>query len=319
MIDPRRLRVLQAVAAHGSVTAAADALHLTPPAVSQQLLALERETGASLVDRSGRQVRLTAAGRLLAAHGERIAAQLRQAERDLAELTGQAAGPVRIAAFQSVMAPLIGPALRNLAAASPAIQPVVAERYGPAAVADLRLGDLDIVLTEYDAASLRPAEPGLALRHLAFDPYLLVIPPDWQVAPRSLRDLAGRPWVAGPPGTSCDQALRRLAAEADIAVPAGDVCVEFPSVLALVAAGRGAAIIPRLALGQAPVTICPLPPLGGRHIAAWHQAGPAQPTPATVTVLGALARTGQALRQAPLPLTVTPGAEHPAAPTRPLL
>ena len=233
MVDPRRLRVLQAVAAHGSVAAAADALHLSPPAVSQQLLALERETGASLIDRSGRQVALTAAGRLLAAHGERIAAQLRQAERDLAELTGQAAGPVRIAAFQTVMNPLIAPALRALAAAHPAIQPVITERYGPGAVAELRLGDLDIVLTEYDAASPPPAEPGLALRHLAFDPYLLVIPPDWQVTVGSLRDLAGRPWVAGPPGTACDHALRRLAAEADIAIPAGDVCVEFPSVLAL--------------------------------------------------------------------------------------
>jgi DNA-binding transcriptional LysR family regulator len=294
MIDPRRLRVLQAVAAHGSVVAAADALHLTPPAVSQQLLALERETGAGLIDRSGRQVMLTAAGRLLAGHGERIAAQLREAERDLAELTGQAAGPVRIAAFQSVMSPLIGPALRVLAAAQPAIQPVIAERYGPAAVAALRLGDLDIVLTEYDAASPRPAEPGLGLRQLAFDRYLLVIPPDWQITVRSLHDLAGRPWVAGPPGTACDRALQRLAAEAGIAVPDGDVCVEFPSVLALVAAGRGAAIIPALALGQEPVAVCALPPLGGRHIAAWHPAGQAHPAPAVATVLDALAQAGQA-------------------------
>jgi DNA-binding transcriptional LysR family regulator len=299
MIDPRRLPVLQAVAVHGSVVGAADALHLSPPAVSQQLLALERETGARLIDRSGRQVRLTAAGQLLAAHGERVAAQLRQAERDIAELTGQAAGPVRIAAFQSVMSPLIGPALRSLTAASPAIQPVITERYGPAAVAQLRLGDLDIVITEYDVASPPPAEPGLGLRHLAFDPYLLVIPPDWQVTPRSLRDLAGRPWVAGPPGTACDHALRRLAAEAGIGIPAGDVCVEFPSVLALVAAGRGAAIVPRLALGQATVTVCALPPLGGRHVAAWHQAGPAQPTPATATVLDTLAQTSKAPRQTP--------------------
>jgi DNA-binding transcriptional LysR family regulator len=298
VIDPRRLRVLQAVAVHGSVAGAADALHLTPPAVSQQLQALERETGASLIDRAGRQVRLTAAGRLLAAHGERVAAQLRQAERDLAELTGQAAGPVRMAAFQSVMAPLIGPALRDLAAASPAVRPVVTERYGPAAVADLRLGDLDIVLTEYDAASPPPAEPGLGLRHLTLDPYLLVIPPDWQVTPRSLRDLAGRPWVAGPPGTACDQALRRLAADAAIVIPDGDVCVEFPSVLALVAAGRGAAVIPHMAIGQAPVTVCALPPLGGRHIAAWHQAGPAQPTPATASVLDALVRATHVPQQA---------------------
>jgi DNA-binding transcriptional LysR family regulator len=293
MIDARRLRVLQAVAAHGSVAAAAQALHLTPPAVSQQLLALERETGASLIDRSGKQVALTAAGRLLAGHGERIAAQLRQAERDLAELTGQAAGPVRIAAFQSVMAPLIAPALRSLAAANPPIQPAVTERYGPAALADLRRGDLNIVLTEYDAAGPPPAEVGLGLRHLVFDPYLLIIPPDWQIRPRGLRDLAGRPWVAGPPGTACDHALRRLAAEASITIPDGDVCVEFPSLVALVTAGRGAAIIPRLALPQAPVQVCAPPPLGGRHIAAWYPAGPAQPAPPTAAVLDVLAQAAQ--------------------------
>jgi len=307
MIDPRRLRVLQAVAAHGSVAAAADALHLTPPAVSQQLLALERETGARLADRSGKQLKLTAAGRLLADHGERIAAQLRQAERDLAELTGSTAGTVRIAAFQSAMNPLIGPALRQLGADHPAIQPVITERYGPAAVAELRLGDLDIVLTEYDAAGPPPAEPGLGLRHLAFDPYLLVIPPDWQITVRSLRDLAGRPWVAGPPGTACDHALRRLAAEAGIAIPDGDVCAEFPSVLALVAAGRGAAIIPRLTLGRSSAAVCALPPLGGRNIAAWHSAGHAQPAPATATVLDALAQAGKATTVATLTTDFRPG------------
>jgi DNA-binding transcriptional LysR family regulator len=130
---------------------------------------------------------------------------------------------------------------------------------------------------------------GPGLRQLAFDPYLLITPPEWQITVRSLRDLAGRPWVAGPRGTACDDALQRLAAEAGIAIPAGDVCVEFPSALALVAAGRGAAIVPQLALGQAPVTVCALPPFGGQHIAAWYPAGPAQPAPATATVLDTLA------------------------------
>jgi DNA-binding transcriptional LysR family regulator len=116
-----------------------------------------------------------------------------------------------------------------------------------------------------------------------------------------LRDLAGRPWVAGPPGTACDHALRRLAAEAAIVISAADVCVEFPSVLALVAAGRGAAVIPQMALGQGTVTVCALPLLGGRHIAAWHQAGPAQPAPATATVLDALVHAAQALHQASSP------------------
>ena len=131
MIDPRRLRVLQAVAMHGGVAAAAGALHLTPPAVSQQLLALERETGASLIDRSDRQVTLTAAGRLLAGHGERIAAQLRAAARHLAELTGQEAGPVRVAAASGADHEcVIGPAQRTLAVAHPVIRHVVAERCG---------------------------------------------------------------------------------------------------------------------------------------------------------------------------------------------
>jgi DNA-binding transcriptional LysR family regulator len=293
MIDPRRLQVLRSVAKHGSVAAAAQALRLTPPAVSQQLLALERETGANLIDRSGRQVALTAAGRLLAAHGERIAEQLRQAERELAELTGKVTGPVRIAAFQSVMAPLIAPALRSLVVAFPAVRPVVRECYGPEAMAGLRRGELDIVLTEYDSAGAEPIEQGLGLRRLAFDPYLLVIPPDWQLAPRDLRDLNGRPWAAGPPGTACDHALRRLTAEAGIAIPEGDVCVEFPSLLALVAAGRGAAIVPRLALNGAPVSVCAVPDLGGRYIAAWYAAGAAQPAPAAAVVLDALAEAGR--------------------------
>jgi DNA-binding transcriptional LysR family regulator len=293
MIDPRRLQVLRSVAAHGSVAAAAQALQLTPPAVSQQLLALERETGASLIDRSGRQVTLTAAGKLLAAHGERIAEQLRLAERDLAELTGKVTGPVRIAAFQSVMTPLIGPALRSLAVAHPAVRPVVRECFGPDAVAGLRRGDLDIVLSEYDSAGAAPIEPGLGLREIAFDPYLIIVPPDWQITPRALSDLAGRPWVAGPPGTACDHALRRLTCAAGIAVPDGDVCVEFPSVLALVAAGRGAAIVPRLAFDRSPVTVCAVPGLGGRHIAASYLAGAAQPAPAAAVVLDALAEAGR--------------------------
>ncbi len=298
MIDPRRLRVLQAVVTGGSVAAAAQALHLTPPAVSQQLQALERETGASLIDRSGRQVTLTAAGRLLAEHGERIAAQLRQAERDLAELTGRVAGPVRLAAFQSVMSPLIAPALRKLADTHPAIHPSVAERYGPDVAADLRRGDLDIVLTEYDVSCAPLHEPGLGLRRLAFDPYLLVVPQDWAITVRSLRDLADRPWVAGPAGTACDHALRRLAAEAGITVAPDDVCVEFPSVLALVSAGRGAAIVPQLTLAGAPVTVCSLPELGGRYIAALYRTGAAYPSPATTTVLDILAEAGQVPRRA---------------------
>ena len=208
--------------------------------------------------------------------------------------------------------PLVAPALRKLASTHPAIHPSVAERYGPGPVADLRRGDLDIVLTEYDADSAQPHEPGLGLRALTFDPYLLIVPQDWAITVRSPHDLAGRPSVAGPPGTACDHALQRLAAETGITVAADDVCVEFPSVIALVAAGRGAAIIPRLTLAGAPVAVCSLPEIGGRHIAALHRVGPAHPSPATAAVLDALAEAGQPSRPASWPLSRRP--HEPKAP-----
>lgn len=280
MIDPRRLTVLAAVASAGSVSKAAATLHLTPPAVSQQLLALERETGATVLDRSGRKATLTAAGRLLAGHAERLATLLRDAERDLAELTGRVTGPVRLAAFQSVMGFLVAPALRAVAADHPGIHVTVVERFGEPALTDLRRGDLDIVLTEYDTEP--PEEPALARHELAYDPYRLVVPKEWQVG--GLADLEGRPWVAGPPGTACDHALTRLVPEPAV----GDVCVEFPSVLALVGAGRGAAIVPASTLASEPVTVCQEPDLGGRRVAALCRRGP---SPAVATVVAALRRS----------------------------
>lgn len=295
MIDPRRLQVLLAVATHGSVGGAAAALHLTPPAVSQQLLALERETGVGLIDRSGRRVSLTAAGRVLAQHGERVAAQLREAERDLATLTGQVSGPVRLSAFQSVMRHLVGPALRQLADEHPSIRPSVTEMYGDAAIAALHRGDLEIVLTEYDAEGGPSVEPGLGLRGLMFDPYILVTPQDWALTVTSPADLADRPWVAGPPGTACDQAFRRLFADTCVASKPTDVCVEFPSVLELVASGRGASLVPQMALTSAAVQTHVFPELGGRRIAALYLSGAAQPTPATQTVLDTLSDVAMAM------------------------
>jgi DNA-binding transcriptional LysR family regulator len=124
-----------------------------------------------------------------------------------------------------------------------------------------------------------------------FDPYVLVTPQDWAITVNSPADLAGRPWVAGPPDTACDHALRRLSAAAGITHSPNDVCVEFPSVLALVAAGRGASIVPQMALTDAPVTVHALPELGGRRIAALYQTTAAQPTHATETTLDALTET----------------------------
>src|SRR5688572_11047500 len=119
-IDPRRLRVLHALAQRGTVVGAAEVLHLTPSAVSQQLTNLEREVGVTLIDRSSRRrLVLTVAGSALAHRAERIEDELSAARRDLAELTGRVAGRVRIAAFHTAIVHLVLPMLDDLHAAHP--------------------------------------------------------------------------------------------------------------------------------------------------------------------------------------------------------
>src|SRR4030095_5119944 len=107
MLEIRRLRLLHALATHGTVTAAAQAMHLSGPAVSQQLGALERATGMQLVERIGRRLRLTDAGRILVAHTGIVLDQLAAAEADLVALGTEVAGTVRVAAFSSAVATLV--------------------------------------------------------------------------------------------------------------------------------------------------------------------------------------------------------------------
>src|ERR1700753_1577527 len=115
MLDPRRLQVLHALGQHGTVTAAAEALRLSGPAVSQHLAALEREAGAKLGEKPGRTLALTPAGRLLVAHAEIVLNDLAAAESALAALTGEGGGTVRVAAFPSAARALVAAAWAALA------------------------------------------------------------------------------------------------------------------------------------------------------------------------------------------------------------
>src|SRR5918911_1775259 len=116
MLDVRRLRVLRAVAQHGSFSAAADALSYTQSGVSQQIAALEREAGALLVQRNARGVRLTEAGEALVRHAEAILARLAEAEAELEAIAGLRGGRLRMAAFESAGATLIPPAIAEFRA-----------------------------------------------------------------------------------------------------------------------------------------------------------------------------------------------------------
>ncbi|MCC9308476.1 LysR family transcriptional regulator [Kitasatospora sp. RB6PN24] len=303
-LDPRRLRVLHAVAVRGGVVDAARLLHLTPSAVSQQLAQLEREVGQPLVDRSRRRAGLTPAGQLLAARAERIEQELAEARRELAQASGRVTGPVVIAGFSSAICHLLVPALRRLTDEQPELEPRVVELEGPAALRELRTGGLDLVVTEYDVGGpgTTAAPAGLSAAPVADDEYRVVLPADWSPAPGSVKDLANRPWVAGPPGSACGRALERICAEYGFSPRRVHTAVEFPTVLALVAAGLGAAIVPTLALGGARADFVELPALpvaGHRRIAALRRSSGSGPDPLTDAVVAALRQAATALRLKP--------------------
>jgi DNA-binding transcriptional LysR family regulator len=290
-IDPRRLRVLRAVALREGVMDAARLLHLTPSAVSQQLAQLEREVGVPLVDRTRRRVELTVAGRLLAARAGRIEAELEAAARELSALSGRVAGRVVVAAFQTAIRHILTPTLRRLAAEHPDVQLSVVELEGPAALRELRTGGLDIVVTETDGGAT-PARPrGVTIAPLLEDEYRVVVPAAWASRARSLAALATAPWVASPVENSCGRALERLARQHGFHPRRAHVCLEFPAVLALVAAGEGAAIVPLLGLVDAPartVAVTAIRGVGFRWVAAAHRATGRDPEPLVRVVIDGL-------------------------------
>ena len=292
-IDPHRLLVLRAVQRAGGVLPASRALYLTPSGVSQHLTRLEEETGLSLVDRTrrggGRSLALTAAGRALAEQGERVAEVLAEAERTAMALRGERSGPVRIGGFATVLRRLVGPAVVGLAISEPSIVPAVREVDESVGRAQLRAGELDLVLLE----RLPDASPprGVRTEDLLRDPYRVVVPASWPVHDDPDTLLRGR-WIAGHEGTPARAALDALAAAAGAQLDIRHLCDEFTSMLALVGAGLGAAVVTDLVLDFLPlinvrVSAGPLDP-GGRILYVAYRRGRAEPGPAAAVMLETL-------------------------------
>ena len=173
MLDLRRLRVLHAVSAYGSVTGAAVALGYSAPAVSQQLAALEREVGMRLTERAGRGIELTAAAAILVAHTDALLARLDAAESDLAALRDQVAGRVELAAFPSAGATIVPAAWAALARSAPQVQLGLTEMEPDESLPAVLRGETDVAVAhEYDLVP-RPLDPLFERRELARDPVLL--------------------------------------------------------------------------------------------------------------------------------------------------
>src|SRR5215471_7263772 len=158
-LDVRRLRVLREVALRGTVTAAAESLGFTPSAVSQQLSALERESGVTLLERAGRRVRLTDAGRVLVRRTEPVLAALEEAQAALEESRDAIAGELRIAASGSIARALVIPVAARAAASRPSLRITVIESETGDAMRELLLGHLDLVIAHEYATGRRPPAP----------------------------------------------------------------------------------------------------------------------------------------------------------------
>ncbi|NUT33781.1 MAG: LysR family transcriptional regulator [Hamadaea sp.] len=290
-MDLGRLRALDALATYGSVLAAAESLHCTPSAVSQQLAKLDRETGTRLVERDGRGLRLTDAGRILAGHAARVLAAVDEAEAALSAYHQEVTGTVTVAAFATACRGLVPAALAGLAARHPQLSVRVVETNPYEAMDGLTRGRFDVAVADEWPEVRLAMPPGVAHATLGHDSADLVVPSDHPLAdaePGPLTRAAGERWIASPPGTICHDWLLRVlpGVEPDFFVG------EFETQQTLVAAGLGVALVPRLArLGTVPGTaVVPVTPVPTRRVVvAWRTATEVRP---------ALGATVSALREA---------------------
>jgi DNA-binding transcriptional LysR family regulator len=209
MLDVTRLRVLVAVARHGSVTAAARALNYAQPSISHHIARLEAETGTALLRRAGRGVQLTDAGRLLADRAAEIIGRLDAAEAELAAHVGGREGRVRLAAFPSALAAIVPAAAALLEAESPGMGLVLTEAEPPKAARMLRAGDVDVALVfrhhqqDTDPRQRSPDDDGARGRLLLDEPVFLVTASasgPGAAGPAGSPGPPGSPGSAGPPG-----------------------------------------------------------------------------------------------------------------------
>jgi DNA-binding transcriptional LysR family regulator len=276
MLNLDRLRALHAVSAHGSIIAAAETLNVTTSAVSQQLAKLEMETGQTLLERHGRGVRLTDAAAALVTRTHRVLSLLEEAEAELESNDAAVAGQITIAAFATAARGLAPQAVRALRKKYQQLAITFHEQEPHESIPRLVRRDVDlIIINDWENAPIALPE-GVTKAPLLDDVADIALPPGHPLAKArtiKLSDLGGEEWIAWPSGSICHDflmhTLRKEGREPKIAHTAG----EYETQLALVAAGLGCCVLPRLGRGAIPkgVTVVQSQPALRRHVfAAWR-------------------------------------------------
>lgn len=256
-VDLQTVRIVRAIAEHGSISRAARALGYSQPAVSQHLRRAEQRLGVPLVVRAGRGVRLTEPGTVLARHAQSIGQALDAARGELAELVGLRTGTVRLAAFPTASSTIVPRLLRGLREAHPGLTVSYVEAEPPEALGMLRDGLVDLAITfAYPgdrADPHRESEGPVETVPLYTEPVVIALPEAHPLAadggPVELARLGGERWIAG-----CPLCRGHLLAACEAVGVEPDIELETDNavaVLNLVAAGLGVALLPRLALATA--------------------------------------------------------------------
>jgi len=252
MLDVKRLRVLREVAAHGSFSAAAEALAYTQSAVSQQIAALEREAGTVLVDRSARGVKLTDAGEALVRHADAILARLADAEAELEAIAGLRGGRLRLVAFPSAGATLAPRAVAAFRERHPSVDITLIPGEPDYGIAALRGGETDIALL-IESGFETCHDPAIERTRIMDDPMYALLPAGHPLAARRrlrLDDLREDSWIMGPPVTTCpdSEILLRACQSAGFEPRIAFNSDDYLAIQGFVAAGMGVSLIPDLAL-----------------------------------------------------------------------
>lgn len=318
MLDLDRLRALNAVAEYGSVSAAATALGVTTSAVSQQIAKLERETSSRLLERSGRGVRLTDAALLLVGHAERILSLVAEAEADLEAQRGSVVGKIRVAAFATAARGIMPHALRDTITRHPQLTVEFHECEPQTALPQVVRGDFDIAVVQDWQNSPMPFPEGLEKTSLLDDPAEIALPSSHRLADRdsvALIDLADEEWVGAPPGDICHAWLCHTLRNGGVEPKIAHFSMEYPTQLALVAAGLGVAVLPRLGRGALlpGVVTVPVQPRLVRHLyVVWRtEAGRRPAVQAMVAALRRAVGTVGTTGRAPAPSHQPSGAKQP--------
>ncbi len=269
MLSWDRMKIFAAVAEHGSVTRAAESLHLTGPGVSQHIRKLEKEAGTSLVEREGRSIRLTPAGRALATRASAMSALADAAEDDIASIDTAVTGALRVGAVASALRRLVVPALADLSRTYPLLRPEVVDGEGVDLLDRLQHRTLDLVV--FESWDHRPATvpAGIEVHTLHAEDVHLAVPADDRREVASLADEAASVWTVCPKGSDAHSALVHALREAGIEPTIRYEVSDYSTQLALVEARLAVALVPDTARAKtADVRYLPTEPAVTRSLRA---------------------------------------------------